>query len=785
MKILKYITIFIFSACLPSLLTAQPGFAQETWEGNLEKAEQLMAEGSYYNAVTYYQKALSLKRDIETIYNTAEAYRLGRAYADASKLYAEVIQKGTDLNKSYPLVNYHYGSVLMQSGDYIKAKEALDNFNREYDGSKGNDYKRLAEAMIKGCELAGNNPTTVVKVKKAEALPKGINSRYTELSPMPYDNDKLLFSSISSNEYVAIAGQKKYAKMYTASVQKSGLVGEKENFDRAFSAQGSHVGNGAFSPKGDRLYYTICDQKISDNRVGCKIYVSTKNDAQWGKGELLNEMINLEGYESSTPFVAKGKNGEEILYFTSNRPGGYGQMDLWASTRTASGSFSAPVNLGASINTAGIETSPFVANSNEETLYFSSNGHPGYGGQDVFRARKSGSNMTAWERAENVGNELNTSADEMYFTINPSNPAQAFFVSNRAGTQSIESNTCCDDIFVAEIEADVKISVSANGIVYDQNGKLLEGSKVDLFDITDGQRKLIGSLTVAADGKYNFPDLAPEKQYAIEVNKTGYDPQRHEFSTAGLKESKNLQKDFYLKKLAPPPPPKPTGLVLKGTTYSDDGKNKAPLSGVKVDIYQIDPTTGRETLYVSTTSGANGEYSTTIPLGYKYKVIGSEPRHLNASDMLDLTNYVTPASGEIRKDLDLYLKLKQVGLTFTLENIYYDFDKATLRSESVETLQKLLTLLNDNPTIIVEMGSHTDNHGKNAYNDELSQRRAQSVVDWLIGKGVSKDRLKAKGYGESKPVAPNAINGKDNPEGRQKNRRTEFKLLGEVTNIRN
>lgn len=779
----KHISIFLFAACLSFSLAAQPGHAPETWEGNLEKAEQLMAEGSYYNAVTYYQKALDIKRDVETLYNTAEAYRLGRAYTDASKLYAEVLEKGTDLNKSYPLLRYHHGAMLMQSGDYFKAKEALSDFVREYDGSKGSEYKRLAEIMVKGIEMAnsGNGTAPLVGVLKAETLPKGINSRYTELSPTPYGNGQLLFSSIASNEYVAIPGQKKYAKLYTATVPKQGAAAsEKEAFGRSLNVQGAHIGNGTFSPDGDRLYYTVCDQKIEDNRVGCQIYLSQMNGDNWEKGEKLGDAVNMEGYESSTPYVAKGKNGEDVLYFSSNRPGGYGQTDLWAATRSSGGSFSAPVNLGSSINTPGIETTPFFSESDRPMLYFSSNGHPGFGGLDVFVAEKTGSNFTAWGKPENAGNELNTAADELYFTINPKDAGQAFFVSNRPGTQSIESNTCCDDIFVAELKVAFTASIAGRVL---ENNKPLPGAKVDLFDTTEGQKKLVGTVEVGPDGKYNFTNLAPEKTYRLEVTKPGYEPQDYAFSTVGLKENKDLSKDFHLKQV-PPPVVKPSGLVLRGTTYSDNSKEKTPLGGVLVSIYQIDPATGRETLFTTTNSNSSGQYSAVIPLGYRYRIVGSEPRHLNASDMLDLVNYAAPANGEIRKDLDLYLKLKQIGLTFKLENIYYDYDKATLRPESVETLQKLLTLLNDNPTIIVEMGSHTDSHGSHAYNDQLSQRRAQSVVNWLVEHGVPKDRLVAKGYGENVPVAPNAINGKDNPEGRQLNRRTEFKLIGEVTNIR-
>jgi outer membrane protein OmpA-like peptidoglycan-associated protein len=116
-----------------------------------------------------------------------------------------------------------------------------------------------------------------------------------------------------------------------------------------------------------------------------------------------------------------------------------------------------------------------------------------------------------------------------------------------------------------------------------------------------------------------------------------------------------------------------------------------------------------------------------------------------------------------------------------LRNIYYDFDKATLRLVSEEELANLKEILNANPQIIVEIGSHTDSKGNNDYNERLSQKRAESVVKFLVKNGIPPNRLTAKGYGESKPVAQNTNpDGSDNPEGRQKNRRTEFRIIGEL-----
>ena len=129
--------------------------------------------------------------------------------------------------------------------------------------------------------------------------------------------------------------------------------------------------------------------------------------------------------------------------------------------------------------------------------------------------------------------------------------------------------------------------------------------------------------------------------------------------------------------------------------------------------------------------------------------------------------------------VDVYIKKIPIG-PLVIKNIYYDFDKATVRPESYPALDSLTQVLKDNPSITVQIRSHTDSKGDDAYNERLSQGRAQSVVDYLATKGIEKERLEAKGMGEIEPIAPNEINGKDNPEGRQLNRRTDFKITGTI-----
>jgi len=220
---------------------------------------------------------------------------------------------------------------------------------------------------------------------------------------------------------------------------------------------------------------------------------------------------------------------------------------------------------------------------------------------------------------------------------------------------------------------------------------------------------------------------------------------------------------FYLKKIRPL-------RQLSGRIVSCDPSK--PLPGAKVTV--IDTVTG--TTVLTKDLGADGSYSFTMEDYRPLKVVA------NATDYISGSMHVgTPADPEQEAmaypDLCLLPVPPKVNETFVVENVYYDFNKADLKPESFPALDEIVRMLNFYPSMVIELSAHTDSKGTDAYNLKLSEARAKSVVDYLVSKGIAQARLQAKGYGESKPIAENVINGKDNPAGREKNRRTEFKVL--------
>jgi outer membrane protein OmpA-like peptidoglycan-associated protein len=779
----SYLTI-LFALFLAGTMIAQPGKIKETWNEMAGKAELLMSKGSYYQAAEYYAKALELNSsNVDLKYNQAEALRLGRDYKRAGRAYNSIrkkVVKGKIDKATYPLVNYYYGLMMKQAEEYEEAEEALFQFIQEVDVAIVDEtYKTKARIAYDGCQMARKRTKSIINVTELDALSKKVNSKYSESSAFVMSDGTLLFSSLKSDEPILLEGQTVASRLFVAEMKDNNKVGKVNKFGLGLPGGLFHVGSASVSSDGESLYLTLCEQEGGEVN-NCNIFVSKKNAGNdkydWGRPVKMEAPINSDQYENVTPFATKASDGSDVLYFSSTRPGGEGGMDIWAATGR-DGKFDSVVNLGKNINTVGDELSPFIDaavgyDDPRPILYFSSDGHPSYGGLDIQLAYKNNVNYTEWTATKNAGSEINSSADEYSFVLAPTKD-KSYFVSNRVGGYSVAGRTCCDDVFMANLTPPVLekiIVVDMGGKIFDENKKPRKGVELTLYDITTG-KTLVKTLTSGVDG-FSTEGLDLDKKYLMEIKVPGYDPMTYNFDTNNLEDSKIVTKDFYLKKTVVIP----TTCLAKGKVFGDSGSSsKSVLSGANVKIYQF--IGGKESLFKELITDAKGEFNIDLPKEQSYRIVASKGGYLNAS-----SNTSTKGSSpNCSKSISLSIKEKRKNVAFKIENILYDFNSAQLRSESIPNLDVLLKLLNDNPSIIIELGSHTDSKGKDAYNQTLSQKRAQSVVDWLIGRGVTGNRLVAKGYGESLPLVSNTNpDGSDNPDNRQLNRRTEFKIIGDV-----
>lgn len=364
--------------------------------------------------------------------------------------------------------------------------------------------------------------------------------------------------------------------------------------------------------------------------------------------------------------------------------------------------------LPSTINSNGHESSASIS-PDGNTLYFVSDRKEGFGKRDIWYSRKDKNHQ--WGQAINLGSSINTKEDEEGVFIHPD--GKTLYFSSK-GHQSIGGY----DIYYSTFVKDHWSSPQNLGTAINTIGD-------DVF------------LVITADGTTGY----------YSSNKAG-----------GIGEQDIYQiKPVPVKKDNKPKLTLFTGIVI-------DKETRVPLES---DIVIMD-NQKNEIISTIKSNSATGKFLISLPSGKNYGISVKKDGYLFYSDNVSIAD--TSAYKEIAKTVPLE-KIK-VGNKIVLKNIFYDFDNATLRLESKSELEQLLKLMNENTTVKIELSSYTDNKGSDEYNLKLSQERAQSVVDYLIDRGISKERLVAKGYGESEPISEN-----DTEIGRQLNRRTEFEIL--------
>ena len=593
-----------------------------------KKAETFYALGEYYDAAAQYKKAYAqtppkekAKRG-ELSAKMATCYRRINATSKAIAAYNNVIR----YKKADSLTHFYLAQQLMKNGSY---KDAAKNFQLAIDTLSKcakNDYLTLARNGLKAARQAPDwkKEGSAYTIKRMELF----NSRRAEYSPMLAgdDNDILYFTSTRNeaqgDEYSGITGAKAADIFFS---QKD----DKEKWSRPQSIDSElntdfDEGACAFSPDGRTMYLTQCIVDANYPRFAT-IVASNRSDASWSKATAVQ--ISKDTL-SSYAHPAVSPDGE-WLYFVSDMPGGLGGFDIWRCRLYGNNETGGAENLGAPINTPGDEMFPTFRPNGD--LYFSSNGHPGMGGLDIFIAKSTKSDISENSESsdsyqlEHPGFPLNSQGDDFGMTFEGMKN-QGFFSSNRGDARGFDH---IYSFFNPDIIQTVK------GWVYEQEG----------YELPAAQVYMVGN-----DGT-------------------------------------NIR------------------LSVKG----------------------------------------DGSFEQVIKPNVDYVLMASCKGYLNHQEQLR----VTPVSAS--EEYVLQFPLYDISAPVLIENIFYDFDKATLRPESSVALDSLVDLLKQNPHITIELSAHTDYKGSDRYNERLSQQRAESVVRYLIQHGIASDRLTPKGYGEGMP----------------------------------
>ncbi len=820
----------------------------------LDIADEYYAKQKYKEAIDYYQLALEEKVIVNKFYmlqQVAKTYNYLFDYENAAAYY-EQLTAYKEENTSENL--YEYGQVLCNLGDYDKALQIFSDYASREDAKADMAY---FETYVNYAKDHMDDPE-VAKTGKTN-IETGSRSLGVAIS-----NDGLIIATPQTDKY-----DKKTAYYDLASVSTTSGGGTSNEFGEPVLL-GKEL-NGPYYEGTPYLYAQGTKLLFSSNSADIKRYNKKKlgeiaisedgrnilkvYSAELIEGEWTNvKELTFNGNNYSCVFPNLSPDGN-TLYFASNKPGGFGGYDLWYVTKVNDSTWSSPENMGENVNTFEDETYPFAT---ENKLYFSSKGHPGFGGTDIFVSSLSGNNVGS---AKNVGKPLNSTKDDFSFVL-AEDGTSGYLSTNREGTHGydliyhfydynpseiisgvvreglfgepladvkvelykkdendnwvlVEDRITEDDgywefeidpnetykveFIHPEMASESKVIPSINdddgghrdqiieelkdfemrpvsriieGVVEDaQTGEPLADVKVILNEIlVDGTRKSVETKITIEDGKWRF-EVDPDKDYDVQFihpehgsknfpvdayDGNNYD-EREEQIDKLKKVTLNDDKDNIL-----------AGIVLDQIT-------EKPVEGVKVTL--LEDRNGEWIEINSMVTGEDGKWSFEIDPNKEYKVKFDK-------DGFEAQEFVVPSIDDGSRD-DIIAKMNPLefrskgekDVVIRVDNIYFDFARSHPQEDSYPILDNIVDFMNNNPDIKIELSAHTDAVGKDDFNMNLSQKRAERCKDYLVDHGIKASRIVAKGYGETKILNGCVKWDQCTEEENQVNRRVEIKVL--------
>jgi len=548
----KTFYLLLLAVCITTALPAQ------SWKKSRKSADELYQQGKYVEAAAQYEEAFKKKpKNKDLAFKIAEIYYSVKDYRKAAEYY----QHTKDDNAKYPMSGLKYARSLKQDGRYEDAKREFQAYIDKYSGSDRAIVEEIVRVEIAGCNLAKELPARANREAEIIYTGKGVNTDATEFAPIAFTNDVLYFSSTTGGKARILRSQRQGKEW--------GKAGAPEAFP---VIQNDHYCNGALSADGNRFYFTICrgQETWGPLTTRCEIFLIKRQGGSWSQPVRLPDYVNMAKVTATHPAVAES-NGQEFLFFASNREGGRGGMDIWFVSRDLAADdtdFSFPVNLGPTINTAGDDMTPFY-DAGSGMLYFASNGHPSIGGLDIFKAKGL---ETIWTAPENIGLPFNSPADDFFYTTNADGNA-GFFSSNRA-FGGMKNGTRDEDIFEFTIGGR-RLMVKGNA--YDrESGAPLNNITASLYQVLPGNVENLLLVKDFSGGAYSF-EILPGRNFKIEIQSTGYKAGNYDF-TSNDPNTTTYGRPIYLDKVVekpvdptPPMPDKPGEVIPGPETYTAKG----------------------------------------------------------------------------------------------------------------------------------------------------------------------------------------------------------------------
>jgi len=415
----------------------------QTFSAYVNAGEKSMQQGDYYSATHYFQKALEFENDDANVrWKMAEASRLFNDYYPASYWYNQVVLN--DKSNHFPLALYWLAMMNKMLGEYESAKNLFYKYHQQH-AADSNYYSIRAGHEVVACEDAIQMTRKPVAIKISSV--EGVNTVYSDFGAQLLADSSFYFSSLRFEiENPKTKKPEKFITKILKSKKTGSRISNPVPLDTIFNPDAFHNANSAFSSDRKLMVFSRCIP-VDYSNMRCELFMSKNEKGKWQSPFRLNDSINLAGFTSTQPCIA-ARGGEGYrLYFVSDRPGGFGKLDIYYADFSTNLEFSSPVNGGAAINSEDDDITPFFHNSSQ-TLFFSSDRYAGLGGYDVFSSKYENGNFS---NPDNAGYPMNSSYHDLYFTKSE-NSESGFLSSNREGSLYIKAKTCCYDIYQYEFE---------------------------------------------------------------------------------------------------------------------------------------------------------------------------------------------------------------------------------------------------------------------------------------------------------------------------------------------
>jgi outer membrane protein OmpA-like peptidoglycan-associated protein len=792
----------------------------------LQRANKEFDRYNYEVAIPLYLQVLDKNDDPVAKSRLAESYRRTNNWKDAEYWYGQVVNL-PDAKSTYFL---YYGMALQANGKCDLAKEWFEEYTKlEPDSHRGILLSKACtqdeiEVMINKCNSC----------YEIQAVP--INTKYDDFAPVIQDGG-LVFASERDNSGITDRIHEwtgfPFLELFFTKVDTL----DAENYEYTYEKKPKeyrgkintkfHDGPVAFSKDGEKIYITRNNYfekdrgKDDEGVTRLKIFIGDKKKNEWAN--LTGLPFNSDEYSVAHPSIT---DDGTRLYFSSDMPGGFGGMDLYY-TEQEGEQWGPPINLGPIINTEGHEVFPYIDSKNSR-LYFSSDGQIGLGGLDIHYSIYQDEK---WMSPSNVGAPINSKWDDHNIVLNETETF-GYFASNREGglgrddiysfrkkvvkveilvfdqatglpipnaevfvdcsKETLTTNTkgvieiempvdkCCNysatkssyednelegctEGYEAGSKMFLKIPLgrpmafNLAGMVYDDStNKPVPDALVQLLNDCDIPFR---EFTTGLDGRYEFPELDKDCCYSIKV----------------IKDQQSANSIYmYLAKTI-------SKVCTKGQTVSKDFEVDIPLIPIYTFADDFNRPNNGQGSFAGGGNNPNNPNKSNDPNNPNNLDNLNNPNNPNNPSYpgSNLNEGESSSGGYLRNGGGYYA----VPTAFIIKHIYYDFDKSYIRNDAEGPLDTLYNILVENPRYIVEIGSHTDSRGSNRYNERLSKRRAKAVVTYLVNRGIPSTQLTYKGYGENDPTNECANLVPCQEEQHQRNRRTEFRIIGTIDGI--